>query len=195
MSETGEGQSLDRDTARIADILAKDGVREIVQKNIDAMNQLGGHNLISGITADGLVVVVREGVHKDVNVDGYFQAIALNASLPIDQIEEGKIEAKFAYDDTSRLRDGGTTYFPGMYLGQRERDITAMAELPEDEARAKLGDRFPMLQFYKATGGFTRPTQMNFSNPNAPKEPNRVGKKILYPLPASQVSQGSSPIK
>ena len=161
---------------RIKDIVSKPGVKEVLQRMVDDFNRLPGRTLILGITVDGLFVAVRENMESDAFNSGYFRGFAANASLPVERIEQEKVEASFSYLEVDRRRDGGTTIFPGSLNVER---FGRLVKLSDEEVRREVDEReFSLLKFYKATGGFHYPSPLL-----SPKALPLAGRNKLYPLP------------
>lgn len=165
-----------QDQQKIADLLAKPGVKDALQRVIEEFNKLPGKPLFLGITSGGLFVAVREGVESATFSDKYFKGTVLDINLPPEEIDKARIDTSFSLADVKRYNDGGTTDFPGPYNSGY---IRKFKDLPEEHARRELSKEwFSILKFHKATGGFHFPSPL--------REPGilpSVGKGTLYPLP------------
>lgn len=177
LGQAQEFSGVAQDLQAIDAILSREGVRDVITKFGDTFKSQPGHQLLYGITASGLVVGIREGVINDAFKPGYFKAWVLDATLSADQIEEKMIEAEFSYNAVDRLRDGGTTTFPGMMVS---RNLSLLVGKSDEEINGIFANDPGMLSYVRFA---ERIQEFYYPSPfSRPGTLPSVGDETLYPL-------------
>lgn len=168
MSETGGGDlsfekelgGILEDNSKIEEILSKDGMTDALRRFEVEFTEQPGKPLFIGITTDGIVAGVRAGV-GDMLEDTYYQAWAIDATLPAEEIDDAKVVTHFDYRSANSMR-GQFPRFPSHFMRDRAQvaqldniPLEKLRGMSEDEVRAVTPNRDKAFAlFYKITGGF-----------------------------------------